>query len=79
MLKTTSESLDLSNDARKSDSKTATDLDRSKFAQKVDLTDLKSNVDKLNIDKLRNVPTTLSNFKSKVDKSDVDKLVPVLI
>ena len=62
MFKTTRESLDLSIDARKADSKTATDLDRSKFAQKVDLTDSKSNVDKLNIDKLRNVPTTLSNF-----------------
>ena len=62
MSRTTRENLDLPNDARKADSKTATDLDRSKFAQKVDLTDLKSNVDKLNIDKLRNVPTTLSNF-----------------
>ena len=38
---------------------------------------LKSNVDKLDIDKLKNVPTNLSNFKSKVDKLDADKLVPV--
>ena len=43
----------------------------------VDLATLKSNVDKLDIDKLENVPTNLSNFKSKVDKLDVDKLVPV--
>ena len=32
----------------------------------------------LDIDKLKNVPTNLSNLKSKVDKLDVDKLVPVL-
>ena len=37
----------------------------------------KSDVDKLDIDKLKNVPTNLSNLKSKVDKLDVDKLVPV--
>ena len=29
---------------------------------------LKFNVDKLDIDKLKNVPTNLSNLKSKVDK-----------
>ena len=28
----------------------------------------------MDIDKLKNVPTTLSNLKSKVDKSDVEKL-----
>ena len=28
------------------------------------------------IDKLKNVPTNLSNLKSKVDKLDVNKLVP---
>ena len=33
-----------------------------------DLEYLKSDVDKLNIDKLRNVPNNLSNLKSKVDK-----------
>ena len=45
--------------------------------KKVDLANLKSNVDKLCIDKLKNVPTILSNLKSKVDKLDIDKLVPV--
>ena len=48
----------------------------SKFAKKVDLASLKSNVDKLNIDKLKNVPTNSSNLKNKVDKLDVGKLVP---
>ena len=43
----------------------------------VNLASLKSNVDKLVIDKLKNVPTNLSNLKSKVDKIDVGKLVTV--
>ena len=38
---------------------------------------MKSNVDKLDIDKLKNVPTNSSNLKSKVDKIDVNKLVHV--
>ena len=69
--------LDLSNYATKADFKTTTGVDTSKFAKKVDLTNLKSDVDKLNIDKLKNVPTDLSHLKSKVDKLDVDKLVSV--
>ena len=68
--------LDLSNYATKTDLKNATGIDTSSFAKKVDLANLKSNVDKLDIDKLKNVPTNLSNLKSKVDKLDVDKLVP---
>ena len=56
--------------------KNATVVDTSKFSKKVDLANLKSNVDKLDIDKLKNVPTNLSNWKSKVDELDVDKLVP---
>ena len=43
---------------------------------KTDLANLKSDVDKLDIDKLKNVPTNLRNSKSKVDKLAVDKLVP---
>ena len=64
----------------KADLKNATGVDTSKFAKKVDLANLKSNVDKLEIDKLKNVPTNLRNLKSKVDKLDVEKLalpVPV--
>ena len=45
--------------------------------KKTDFACLKPNVDKLHIDKLKNVPTNLSNLKSRVDKLDVDKLVPV--
>ena len=68
--------LDLSNYATKTDLKNATVVNTSSFAKKTDLANLKSNVDKLDIDKLKNVPTHLSNLKSKVDKLDVDKLVP---
>ena len=45
----------------------------------VDLANLKSNVDKLDIDKLKNVPTNLTNLKNKVDKLDVDKWVPTSV
>ena len=45
--------------------------------KKVDLANLKSNADKVDIDKLISAPTNLSNLKSTVDKLDVDKLVPV--
>ena len=67
----------LSNYATKTDLKNATSVDTSKFAKKVDLAILKSNVDKLGIDKLKNVPTNLSNLKSKEDKLDVGKLIRV--
>ena len=49
--------LDLSNYATKADLKNATGVDTSKFDKKVDLANLKSNVDRLDIDKLKNVPT----------------------
>ena len=38
----------------------------------VNLASLKSNVDKLDIDKLKNVPTNLSSLKIKVEQLDVD-------
>ena len=68
--------LDLSNYATKSDLKNVGDIDTSKFTKKVDLANLKSNVNKLDFDKLKNAPTDLSNLKSKVSKLDIDKLVP---
>ena len=40
---------------------------------------MKFNVGKLDVVKLKIVPTNLSNLKSKVDKLDVDILVPVPI
>ena len=47
---------DLSNYATKTDLKNATVVDTSKLSKKVDLASLKSNVDKLNINKLKKLP-----------------------
>ena len=69
--------LDLSNYATKADVKNARGVGTSKFAKRVDLASLKSNIEKLDIDKLKNGSTNLSNFESKVDKLDADKLVSV--
>ena len=71
--------LDLSNYATKADLKNATRVDTSKFTIKIDLASLKSNIDKLDIDKLKNLTTILNNLKSKVDKLDVNKLVLVRV
>ena len=60
--------LDLSNYATKAALKNATGVDTSKFTKKVDLANLKSDVDKLGVDKLKNVQTSLRNLKIKVDK-----------
>ena len=40
-----------------------TGVNTSKFAKKVDLTSLKSNVDKLDIDKLKSVPSDINSEK----------------
>ena len=56
--------LDFSNYATKVDLKNATDVDTSKFAINVDLANLKSNVDKLDSDKLKKVPSNSSNLNN---------------
>ena len=66
----------MSSYATKTDLKNAT-VDTSSFPKTVDLANLKSNVDKLDIDEIKNIPTNLSNWKSKVDKLDIDKLLLV--
>ena len=67
----------MSNYATTADLKTGvTGVDTSKFAKKVDSTRLKSNVGKLDIDKLKNMPSGLKTLESKADKLHVDKLVP---
>ena len=71
--------LDLSNYATEADLKKATGVDTLKFAKKVDLAHLNSDVDKLEMDKLRNLPNNFNNLKSKVHKLDVDKLVPISV
>ena len=66
--------LNLSNYATKADLKNKTGVDTTDFTKRIDLAHLKSDVDKLDIGKLKNVPSGLSNFKSKVDKLDIGKL-----
>ena len=64
--------LDLSNFVIKTDLKNAMGVDISSFATKTNLANLKSDVDKLDIDRRKNVPSGLSSLKSKVDKLGVD-------
>ena len=67
--------VDLSNYATKKDIKNITHVDTSSFALKTNVANLKT--DKLDIDKLKILPNSLSNLKTKIDKLDIDKLVPV--
>ena len=64
--------LDLSYYATKKDLKNATGIDISFFAKKVDMTNLKFDVDKLDIDKLLPVPVDLSKLNDVV-RNDVIK------
>ena len=64
--------VDLSNYAKKADIKNISHVDTSSFALKTDLANLKTEVDKLDIDKLVPVPTDLSKL-SNVVKNDVVK------
>ena len=69
--------VDLPNYAKKTDIKNISHIDTSSFALKSSLASLKTEVDKLDIDKLKNLQNNLSNLKSKVDKLDINKLAPV--
>ena len=69
--------VDLSNYAAKDNIKSITHVDTSSFALKTNLANLKTEVDKLDIDKLKSLPNNLSNLKTEVDKLDIDKLAPV--
>ena len=64
--------VDLSNYATKADIKNISHVDTSSFALKTNLASLKTEVDKLDIDKLVPVPTDLSKL-SNVVKNDVVK------
>ena len=69
--------VDLSNYATKADIKNISHVDTSSFALKTNLANLKTEVDKLDIDKLKSLPKKLLNLEIKVDKLDIDKLVPL--
>ena len=64
--------LDLSNYATKKDIKDITHIDASGFASKTNLAALKTEVDKIDTDKLKTVPDDLAKLTSVV-KNDVVK------
>ena len=66
--------LDLSNYATKADLKNATNVNALAFAKKTDLANVKSDVDDIDIDQLKNVLSGLNSIKTKVDKSNIGQL-----
>ena len=52
--------------------------DKSDFAEKAYLVSLKSDFEKLDVDKLIKVPSDLKSLKSKIDNLNVDKLTTVM-
>ena len=72
--------IDLSNYATKTDLKNISHIDVSSYALKSNLASLKTEVDKLDIDKLTSVPIDLANLSNVVkndvvEKTEYDKLV----
>ena len=68
------------NYATKSHLKNVAGIDTSQFAKKVDLSNLKSEVNKLDIDKLQKEPSAkLNSLKGIVHKVDVDRLKSVSV
>ena len=69
--------LDLSNIVTKTDLKNATGTNTSSYGKYVDLASLKSNIDKLDIDKLRKVRTNLKDvYNAKINKVE-DKMLDI--
>ena len=67
--------LDLSNYATKNDVKNITHVDVSSFASKTNLATLKTELDKLNTDKLKTTPADLAKLTNAVDNELVKKTV----
>ena len=65
--------LDLSNYATKDDVKNITHVDVSSFASKTNLAALKTEVDKLDTDKLKTTPIELSKLSNVVENDVVKK------
>ena len=64
----------MSNYVAKADLKNATGVDTLDIHKKTGLTSLKSDVDKLYFDKIKNLPSNLSYLKSKLDRLDIGKI-----
>ena len=65
--------LDLTNYATKTDLKNITHADVSSFASKTNLAALKTEVDKIDVDKLKAVPDDLANLSNVVKNEVVEK------
>ena len=63
--------LDLANYATKDDVKNITHVDVSSYATKTNLAALKSEIDKIDVDKLKTVPTDLSKLSNVVKNDEV--------
>ena len=66
--------LDLANYATKTDLKNITHTDVSSFASKTNLAALKTEVDKIDVDKLKTVPTDLAKLSNVVNNNVVKKI-----
>ena len=69
--------LDLSSYVTKADLKNGAGVDTLYFGYETDFANLKSDADKIDIDKVKNIPCNSRNLKRKVEKIDVYKLVLV--
>ena len=65
--------LDLSNYATKTDLKNVTHVDVSSFASKTNLASLKTELDKINVEKLKTVPADLAKLINKVANDLVEE------
>ena len=70
--------LDLTNYATKTDLKNITHVDTSSYALKTNLAALKSEVDKVDIDKLKTTPVDLAKLTNTVSNDLVKKLTIIL-
>ena len=59
--------LDLTNYATKTDLKTTTHVDESSFASKTNLVALKTEVDKIDVHKLKTTPTDLAKLTNAIE------------
>ena len=70
--------LDLANYATKDDVKSITHVEVSSYATKTNLAALKSEVDKIDVDKLKTKPTDLSKLSNVVKNDVVKKMIIIL-
>ena len=70
--------LDLTNYATKTDLKNITHVDVSSFASKTNLAALKTEVDKMDTDKLKTIPADLAKLTNAIENGVVKKLIIML-